>query len=139
MASPSQALVFMVGFNHPGVCWRDSPAWHCQSRRFLECVGDFLLQVTAPLLVCSVLHLAVTSKEGLLRNVKLQGSLCCSSCQVRCQESRFWPGVLWDNKPRREEGPKKTGSCSSIIFSKFSCGAIKNARMNKEHLDKLKH
>lgn len=103
MASPSQALVFMVGFNHPGVCWRDSTA----SRRFLECVDDFLLQVIAPLFVCSsVLHRVVTNKEGLVRNVKLQGSLGCSGCEVRCQESRFWPGVLWDKKPRREEGPK---------------------------------
>lgn len=110
MASPSQALVLLVGFNHPGICWRDSTAWNRQSRRFLECVDeDFLLHMIAPLLVCSVLHLVVTNKEGLVRTVKLQGGLGCSGCEVRCQESRFWPGVLWDKKPRREVGPEKTG------------------------------
>lgn len=102
MASPSQTLVFCT--SAPLV---SAGAWHWQSRRFLECVDHFLLQVIAPLIVCSsMLHLVVTNKEGLVRNVKLLGF---SGCEMRCQESRFWPGGLWDKKPRREEGPKKTG------------------------------
>ena len=44
-ASCSQAPVLMGEFKHPNICWRDNTAGHKQSRRFLECIDNFLLQV----------------------------------------------------------------------------------------------
>ncbi|KAM9653655.1 uncharacterized protein ACIBXB_010484 [Morphnus guianensis] len=77
-ASPSQALVILRGdFNHPGICWRDNTAGYKQSRRFLESIDDnFLLQVMEdPRRRGAMLDLILTSKEGLVGNVKLKGSL----------------------------------------------------------------
>ncbi|GAB0204868.1 mitochondrial enolase superfamily member 1 [Grus japonensis] len=78
-ASHSQALVFMHDFNHCNICWRDNTAGHKQSRKFLECVDDnFLLQVIEePTKRGAMLDLVLTNKEGLVRNVKLKGSLGC--------------------------------------------------------------
>ncbi|GAB0186577.1 hypothetical protein GRJ2_001123000 [Grus japonensis] len=70
----------MEGFNNPDVCWRGNTAGHKQSRRFLECIDDsFLLQVIEePMRRGATLDLVLTNKEGLVGNVKLQGSLGCS-------------------------------------------------------------
>ncbi|GAB0206162.1 hypothetical protein GRJ2_003081800 [Grus japonensis] len=78
-ASRSQALVLMGDFSHPDICWRDNTAGHKQSRRFLECIDDnFLLQVIEePTRRCAMLDLVLTSKEGLVGDVKLKGSLGC--------------------------------------------------------------
>lgn len=52
-----------------------------------------------------------------MRNVKLQGS---SGYEVRCQSS-FWPGVPWDKKNMREEGPlvnvKGSSPSSAVMHS----------------------
>ncbi|GAB0203390.1 hypothetical protein GRJ2_002804600 [Grus japonensis] len=78
-ASHSQALVLMGDFNHPDICWRDNAAEHKQSRKFLECVDNFLLQMTEePRRRPIMLDLALSNKEGLVGNVKLKGSLGCS-------------------------------------------------------------
>ncbi|GAB0180450.1 hypothetical protein GRJ2_000510300 [Grus japonensis] len=83
-ASCSQALVLMGDFNHPDICSRDNTAGHKQSRRFLECIDDnFLLQVIEePMRRGAMLDLALTNKEGLVRNVKLKGSLGYSDCEM---------------------------------------------------------
>ena len=83
-ASRSQALVFMGNFNHPDICWRDNTAGHKQPRRFLACIDDnFLLQVTEkPTRRGVMLDLVLTNKEGLVRNVKLKGSLGCSDHEM---------------------------------------------------------
>ncbi|GAB0178861.1 hypothetical protein GRJ2_000351400 [Grus japonensis] len=118
-ASHSQALVLMRDANHPDICWRDSTAGHKQSRTFLECVDDnFLLQVTEePRRRGAMLDLVLTSKEGLVGNVKLKGSFGCSDHEMvefkiltqgseegkqqdHCpglQESSLWPlqGPAW--------------------------------------------
>jgi len=80
-ASCSQALVLMVDFSHPDICWRDNTARHKHSRRFLECIEDnFLLQVTEePTRRGAMLDLVLINKEGLVGNVKLKGSLGCSN------------------------------------------------------------
>jgi len=72
-ASCSQALVLMWTFNHPNICWWDSTTGHKKSRRFLECVDDnFLLQMLEePMRRGAMLDLVLTSKEGLVGNVKL--------------------------------------------------------------------
>ena len=45
-ASQSLALVVMVNFNLPDVCWKYNTVDRKQSRRFLECVeGNFLTQL----------------------------------------------------------------------------------------------
>jgi len=56
-----------------------SDCW-CDSVRFLECVDDnYLFQVVQePTRKGAMLALIFTSKEALLRNVKLKGSLGCS-------------------------------------------------------------
>ncbi|GAB0186660.1 hypothetical protein GRJ2_001131300 [Grus japonensis] len=70
----------MGDFNHPDICWRDNAAERKQSRKFLECVNDnFLLQVIEePTRRGAMLDLVLTNKEGLVRNVKLKGTLGCS-------------------------------------------------------------
>ncbi|GAB0203631.1 hypothetical protein GRJ2_002828700 [Grus japonensis] len=83
-ASHSQALVLMGDFNHPDICWRDNIAGHKQSRKFLEYVDDnFLFQVIEePMRRGAMLDLVLTNKEGLVGDVKLKGSLGCSSHQM---------------------------------------------------------
>ena len=63
----------MGDLDHPGICWRDKAVGHKQSRRFLECSDDnFLLQVMDdPTRRGAMLDLVLTSKEGLVGNVKL--------------------------------------------------------------------
>jgi len=74
----------MGDFSHPDIWWRDNTAGHKQSWRFLEYVDDnFLLQVIEELMrTGAVLDLVLTNKEGLVRNVKLKGSLGCSDHEM---------------------------------------------------------
>jgi len=70
----------MGDFGHPNTCWRDSTVGHKQSRSFVECIDDsFLLHVIEePTRRGAMLDLVLTNKEGLVRNVKLKGTLGCS-------------------------------------------------------------
>jgi len=79
-ASHSQALVLVGDFHHPGIAWCNNTTVHTQSRRFLECIdNNFPLQVTEqPMRRSAVLDLILISKEGLMGNAKLKGSLGCS-------------------------------------------------------------
>jgi len=88
-ASRSKALVLMGDFNHPDICWRDNTAGHTQSRRFLECIDDnFLLQVTEePMKRGVMLDIVLTTKDGLVGNVKVKGSLGCSDHKM--EESKI--------------------------------------------------
>ncbi|GAB0189153.1 mitochondrial enolase superfamily member 1 [Grus japonensis] len=83
-ASRSQALVLMGDFNNPDICWRDNTAEHKQSRKFLECVEDnFLMQVIEePMRRGAMLDIVLTSKEGLVGDVNLKGSLGCSDHEM---------------------------------------------------------
>ncbi|XP_062497870.1 uncharacterized protein LOC134175668 [Pezoporus occidentalis] len=83
-ASHSQALVVMGDSNHPDIYWRDSMAWHKQSRRFLDCVEDnFLMPVIEkPRRRGAMLELVLTNREGLDGDVALQGSLGCSDHEM---------------------------------------------------------
>jgi len=74
----------MGDFKQPDICWRDNTAGHKQSRRFLERIDDnFLLQVIEePMGRCAMLDLVLTNKEGLVRNVKVKGSLGCSDHEM---------------------------------------------------------
>ncbi|KAJ7407242.1 hypothetical protein BTVI_63815 [Pitangus sulphuratus] len=75
VTSHSQALFLMRDFNHIDICWRGNTEGHKHSRRFLECIGNFLLQVTEE----PMLDLVPANKEGLMGDVKLKGSLGCSN------------------------------------------------------------
>ncbi|GAB0179564.1 hypothetical protein GRJ2_000421700 [Grus japonensis] len=70
--------------SHPDICWRDNAAGHKQSRKFLECIDDnFLLQVIEESTRRgAMLDLVLTNKEGLVGNVKLNGSLGCSDHEI---------------------------------------------------------
>ena len=70
----------MGDFKHPDICWRNYTAGHKQSRRFLECIdNNFFLQVTEELTKRgALLDFILTKKEGLVRDVKVKGSLGCS-------------------------------------------------------------
>ncbi|GAB0185725.1 hypothetical protein GRJ2_001037800 [Grus japonensis] len=82
-ASHSQALVLMGDFSHPNICWRDNAERHKQSRKFLERVDNFRLQVTEePTRRGAMLDLILTNKEGLVGDVKLKGSLGCSDYEM---------------------------------------------------------
>lgn len=83
-ASCSQSLVLNGEFNHLIICWRDNPVGQKYSRMFLECIDDnFFFQVMEELLRKSaMMDFVLTNKEGLVGNVKLKGSLSCSSQEL---------------------------------------------------------
>ena len=72
-----QALVLIGDFNCPAQ--KDNTAGHKQSSRFLVCIdSNFLLQVTdEPRRRGSFLDLIVTTKEGLVEDMKVKDNLCC--------------------------------------------------------------
>ncbi|GAB0180032.1 hypothetical protein GRJ2_000468500 [Grus japonensis] len=74
----------MGDFNYPDICWRDNTAGQKQSRKFLECINDnFVLQVIEePTRRGAMLDLVLTNKEGLIGDVKLEGSLGCSDHEM---------------------------------------------------------
>ncbi|KAK4825453.1 hypothetical protein QYF61_027608 [Mycteria americana] len=92
----------MEDFNHPNRCRRNNTEGHKQSRRYLECIDDnFLAQVTEkPTRKGALLDLILTNKEGLVRDVKVEGSL--GSSRICLEETC---GI----RPWREEEPKKAG------------------------------
>ncbi|RMC20262.1 hypothetical protein DUI87_01108 [Hirundo rustica rustica] len=63
--------------NYPDICWRSNTAKHKQSMRFLESIDDnFLSQVMEdPTRNGVLLDLKLTNREGLIRDVKVGGSL----------------------------------------------------------------
>jgi len=77
VASRSQVLVFMVDFNHPGICWKDNTARHAQSRRFLQSIdSNFVTQVVEkPMRRGVLLDLVPTKKEELVEDVKVGAAL----------------------------------------------------------------
>ena len=69
----------MGDFNHPDVCWNSGMAGGRQSRRFLESVDNFLVQVIdGPTRGEALLDLVLTNAEESIRDVKIGGSLGCS-------------------------------------------------------------
>lgn len=77
---------------------------HSRASAFLEYTeGKFLLLVLEkPLEKCSMLDFVLTSREGLLGNVKLKASLGCSDHEMmelknlragRRVHSKVWPGL----------------------------------------------
>ena len=84
VASQAQALVLMGDFNHPDICWEDHTARHAQSRRLLQCIDDnFLTQVVQePTRRGALLDLVLTNTEGLVRDVKVGGTLGCSDHEM---------------------------------------------------------
>ncbi|PKU49356.1 dtw domain-containing protein 2 [Limosa lapponica baueri] len=76
-ASRSHTLVLIGEFSHPNIYWKDNTAEHKKSRKFLECVDDnFLLQrIEEPMRRRAMLDLVLNSKDELVGNVKLRGSL----------------------------------------------------------------
>ena len=73
----SQAMVLMGNFNHLDTCWRNNTDGHMQSWRFLENIRDkFLTQMLKePVSTGALLDLVITNKEGLVEDVKVEGSL----------------------------------------------------------------
>ena len=78
----SWAPVLMGDFNHPDVCWNSGMAGGRQSRRFLESVDNFLVQVIdGPTRGEALLDLVLTVRgvqEESIREVKIGGSLDCT-------------------------------------------------------------
>ena len=76
----SQALILLVDFSHPNICWKSSMASCGQSRRLLECIEDnFLSQVIdSPTKGDETLDLLVTNISELIGDIKIGGSLDCS-------------------------------------------------------------
>ena len=65
-----QVLVLVGDFHHPDISWRNKPAGHKQSGRFLECAHDnFLTQVTE-----KPMRGDVHKQEKTGHNVKAEGS-----------------------------------------------------------------
>ena len=74
----------MGDLNYPDICWISNMARHARSRRFLQCVEDsFLMQVVEePTRGGVLLDLILTNKEGLVKEVKVEGSLGCSDHEM---------------------------------------------------------
>lgn len=73
------SLVLTGNFHYPSICWMDRTVGHRQTRNFLECIDNFILQVIeVPRRRGAVLNFVLPNKEMLVGNVKLKGSLCCS-------------------------------------------------------------
>ncbi|GAB0200488.1 hypothetical protein GRJ2_002514200 [Grus japonensis] len=168
VASWSQALVLMGDFNHPDICWKGNTARHAQSRRFLQSIGDnFLTQVVEePTRRGVLLDLVVMNKEGLVEDVKVEGSLGCSEFRILHGRSRAMSrittldfrrahfGLFKDLLGRipwiralEGRGSKRAGQYSSTTSSELKIAAFlrvgnqggrRPARMSKELLEKLK-
>ena len=84
VVSRSWTLVLMGNFNYPDICWVSSSARHAQSKRFIQCVEDnFLMQVVEePTRRGVLLDLVLTNRDGLVRDVKVGGSLGCSNHEM---------------------------------------------------------
>ena len=84
IAACSQALVLIGDFNYPDICWMTNTARHARSRQFLQCIEDnFLMQVVEePTRGGALLDLILTNKEGLVKEVKVGGSLGCSDHEM---------------------------------------------------------
>ena len=102
-ASHSQNIVLIGDFNHSDICWRDNTAGHKKSKKFLECVDNFLFQmVEEPTRKDAVLDLVLTNQEGLVSNVKFKGSLSCSDHEMvkfkilRASKSACSKHSTWD-------------------------------------------
>ena len=74
----------MGDLNHSDISWEDHTARHMQSRRFLQSINDnFLMQlVEEPTRRGVLLDLVLTNKEGLVEDVKLEGSLGSSDHEM---------------------------------------------------------
>lgn len=125
-ASHSQALVFMGAFSHPGISWRDNTAGHLQTRKCLVfgCHGliIFFLQDRDILswTLMSPQWGAVVEHEVQWWNGGMQDPQGCEESTQQAhhpglQESRLWSLQIFcsrechGTKPRRTEGPKKSG------------------------------
>ena len=84
VALQSGALVLMGDFNHPGICWVSSTARHMWSRWFLQYAEDDVLAqvVEEPIRQGVLLDPAPSNRNGLVRDVKVRGSLGCSDCEM---------------------------------------------------------
>lgn len=74
----------MGDLNHPDTCWVSSTARHTRSRWFLHCAKDnFLMQVVEePTGRGVLLDPVLTNRDGLVRDVKVRGSLGCSNREM---------------------------------------------------------
>ena len=74
----------MGDFNHPDICWVSNLARHMQSKLFLQCIeDDFLMQVVEEMTRRGlILDLALSNRDGLVRDVKVGGSLECSDHEM---------------------------------------------------------
>jgi len=74
----------MGDFNHPDISREDRTARYTQCRRFLQSIDDkFLTQVVEePKRRVVLLHLVLANKEGLVEDVKVEGSLGCSGLEM---------------------------------------------------------
>ena len=128
-ASPSQALVLMADFNHPNICRRHNTAGYKQSRRFLECIDNFVLHVTEEL--CWTLFsptrrhwwgmwssravlAAAPRKSWSSRSLGQWGACIASSLpSTSAQQTSASSGICLADyhgiKPWRKEEPKKAG------------------------------
>jgi len=89
----------MGDLNHSSVCWMDNTAGHKQTRRFLECFdGNFSPQEMNRLMSRdTLLDLILTNKEELMRDIKVRGSLICSTLKM----------TVIQEPERREKGNSK--------------------------------
>lgn len=75
-SSHSQVLVLVEDFNHFIIYWRDNTTGHKLSRRFLECVDNFLTQlIEKPMGEVPLQELILIKSKGFVVGVKVKGCL----------------------------------------------------------------
>jgi len=79
-----EALILKGHFNHPCISWRRNTTGHKRSRKFLQSISDyFLTQATEDTMRGgAMLDLMLTNKEGLIGDVKAEGSLSCADHEM---------------------------------------------------------
>ena len=81
----------MGDFNHPDICWVSNMARHSWSRWLLQCAEDNILMQAVEKLTrwWVLLDLVLSNRNGLLRDVKVEGSLGSSDDKmVECKSLR---------------------------------------------------
>ncbi|RMC12771.1 hypothetical protein DUI87_10296 [Hirundo rustica rustica] len=77
------ALVLIGDFNLPDICWELNIAEKRQSRKFLECMEDILLQLVGePTRGRTMLELLFANRDGLVRDMVLGGRLGQSDHEI---------------------------------------------------------
>lgn len=114
-------------FQPPQICWKYSTAGHKQSRRLLGSTRDnFLIQMIEQPTRSALLVLILTNEEGIIWDVKLEGSRVCSAI-------RWWSSGSWEEGAGQNAIPQHWTSEDQILsFSRIYSVDSNGIRFSRE-------